>query len=69
MRTVGNALVVVVAGFSEFGVVPGRRDLRLQLVDGTRVYRRILTATRQSDYELLALDVTFRRRIPSARCH
>ncbi|STU34791.1 Uncharacterised protein [Klebsiella pneumoniae] len=23
---------------------------------GTRVYRRILTATRQSDYELLALD-------------
>jgi hypothetical protein len=56
VRTVGNALVVAVAGFSEFGVVPGRRDLRLQLVDGSRVYRRILTATRLGDYELLSLD-------------
>ncbi|HIH5645901.1 TPA: hypothetical protein ACYSHR_002699 [Serratia marcescens] len=56
VRTVGNALVVAVAAFSEFGVVPGRRDLRLQLVDGSRVYRRILTATRLGDYELLSLD-------------
>ncbi|MFB5082474.1 hypothetical protein [Raoultella sp. C349492] len=52
----GSTLAVAVAGFSEFGVVPGRRDLRLQLADGTRIYRRILTATLQGDHELLALD-------------
>jgi hypothetical protein len=52
----GNTLAVALVGFSEFGLVPGRRDLRLQLTNGTRLYRRILTATLQGNYELLALD-------------
>lgn len=54
--TSGNTLAVALAGFSEFGLVPGRRDLRLQLTNGTRLYRRILTATLQGNHELLSLD-------------
>ncbi|WP_255874580.1 hypothetical protein [Klebsiella pneumoniae] len=52
----GNALDVEVAGFSEYGVVSGRRDLRIRCQDGSDVYRRIVSAIRQENHETLFLD-------------
>lgn len=52
----GSTLTVALAGYSEYGVMPGRRDLRLLMSDGTRLYRRIISATRQTEHEQLALD-------------
>ncbi|MGU9776197.1 hypothetical protein ACV3J7_07315 [Salmonella enterica] len=52
----GNALTVERAGFCEYGVNPGRRDLCLRLADGSRVYRRILSAALITGGERLELD-------------
>lgn len=52
----GNALAVEIAGFSEYGLVPGRQDIRIQRMDGSAIYRRILTANRQGTHETLILD-------------
>lgn len=52
----GNSLAVDVAGFSEYGVVSGRRDLRIRCQDGSDVYRRIVSASRQENHEILFLD-------------
>ncbi|WP_350316365.1 hypothetical protein OHK33_00010 [Pectobacterium aroidearum] len=41
----GNVIDVENAGFADFGIVPGRRDLRIRRTDGTCHYRRITAAT------------------------
>ncbi|WP_262198836.1 hypothetical protein [Serratia ficaria] len=52
----GNTLSVIRCGFSEMGVVPGRRDLRILLADGRSIYRRVTGAAINGATELLALD-------------
>lgn len=52
----GNTLTVARCGFSEMGVVPGRRDLRILLADGRSLYRRVTGVAISDSAELLALD-------------
>lgn len=52
------AITVANVGYSRFGQArPGRRDIRIELIDGRVLHRRITGATEQGvDEELLALD-------------
>jgi hypothetical protein len=54
----GNALEVLWAGYTRFvRLQPGRRDIRIDLADGTALYRRILDAQEISnERETLYLD-------------
>lgn len=53
----GNVIDVENAGFVDFGIVPGRRDVRILGTDGTCFYRRIVAATILSEaVERLLLD-------------
>lgn len=52
-----NIIDVENAGFVDFGIVPGRRDMRIRRTDGTCFYRRIVAATVLSGaVERLLLD-------------
>lgn len=52
----GNTLMTEFAGYSETGVLPGRRDLCLRLSDGSRICRRITSARQIAAGEQLVLD-------------
>lgn len=53
----GNSLQVIRSGLSEMGILPGRCDLRIQLADGTILYRRLThVAISSEQVERLALD-------------
>lgn len=52
----GSTLITERAGYSDYGVLSGRRDLCLRLRDGSRVYRRIVSAGLAGAGERLDLD-------------
>lgn len=52
----GRTLDVSLAGFSDYGIAPGRRDIRILLTDGTCIYRRIVAAAPGINSERLTLD-------------
>lgn len=53
----GSLLTVERVGYSRFGVgTQGRRDIRIELVNGTVIYRRITAATEGASTEDLSLD-------------
>lgn len=53
----GSLLTVERVGYSRFGVgTQGRRDIRIELVDGTVLYRRITAAAEGTNTEDLSLD-------------
>lgn len=52
-----TSLVVDWAGYTQFGLArPNRRDLRIELTDGTVLYRRITAAVEAGDTETLTLS-------------
>lgn len=54
---VGTAMPVEWAGYTQFGLGnPNRRDIRIELVDGTVFYRRITNASETSLDESITLD-------------
>lgn len=66
---VASTIDVANVGYSRFAQGrPGRRDIRIELVDGSVWYRRITSATElDGEIERLALDAAFGRRIQPAQ--
>lgn len=62
---VATTLDIANVGYSRFASAkPGRRDIRIQLWDGSVYYRRITGSTElSSDIERIAIDATFGRQI------
>ena len=55
-----GTISIVHANYNLFGSQPGRRDIRIELFDGTAYYRRILTVNVADETtEFLGLDVSF----------
>lgn len=53
----GTTLRIANAGYTRFGLnQPNRRDLRIELFNGTTLYRRVVGATELEALELLVLD-------------
>ena len=52
-----KTLVVEWAGYAQFGLnKPNRKDVRIELTDGTVLYRRITAASQLDNAETLTLD-------------
>lgn len=65
ITSVATAIDVANVGYSRFASAkPGRRDIRMQLWDGTVFYRRVIGSTElDADIERLAVDQVFGRQI------
>ncbi|MDN6856981.1 hypothetical protein QO207_10315 [Pseudomonas sp. CAN2814] len=61
----GVTLDIASIGYTRFGQLkPGRRDIRIELVDGTVFYRRIINSTETStETERLAIDLALGRQV------
>lgn len=63
-----EALTVAHVGYTRFGkATPGRRDIRIELTDGTFIHRRVTGSTEIStDAEALAIDTALGRAVAPA---
>ncbi|WQI22633.1 hypothetical protein U2S91_08345 [Stenotrophomonas maltophilia] len=56
------------AGYALFGAqAPGRRDLRIELLDGTAIHRRIVASVASNDVEVITLDAPLDINIVASR--